>query len=365
MDTQPLMIMKGRCKYSKLFWLPVMWWMLLESACERRPLDDDELPRAASIHVRIDWSRSGLIPASAKDPDVHRVSIRFFPKSDDMPVFDLFLEGNVTEGTILVPIGRYSVIVFNESVDDIAFWQDGITFTDANSYSKFAANAIPLPDAKRKELFPFYQPGSGERIIADPIPLASWSLDDFEVTEGMVLVSHGEKSADYLSSEENDMLDALINVVMRALTRPVNVTAQIGNLVSSHINYLAMKGLANKVYMASGLTTQSPSTCLFTLNRRKYDADGKNGMAGATFLSFGRTPGSGNEKESYLIAGNVLFITGELYKPTPPLLFDVTGQVLLNYSDKMSIDVKISYNLPFVEGGIGVDDWEDDVYTLK
>ena len=157
----------------------------------------------------------------------------------------------------------------------------------------------------------------------------------------------------------------LTKVVMRPLTYPVNVTVRIGNLVSSHINYLAMRGFTGKVFMASGLTTQSPSTYLFTLGRRQYDANGKDGTAGASFYSFGRTPDVGAYSESYTIAADVVFVTGELYKPSPPFLFDVTGQVKANDDDKFAIELTIGYDLPYMEGGIAVDNWDDDVYTLQ
>jgi len=116
------------------------------------------------------------------------------------------------------------------------------------------------------------------------------------------------------------------------------------------------------VYMASGQTTQSPTTYLFTLGQKKYEANNKNGTASATFYSFGRTSAI---KESYTIGADILLRTGELHQPTPPLWFDVTGQVIPNYDDKVDIDIEISYALPYVEGGIAVDDWEDDVYTLQ
>ena len=334
--------------------------------CERRPLEDDEQPPAALIPVNIDWSKSGLNVTSPDGGDaVHRVSLRFFPKGKNMPVFDIYLEGNVTEGNIRVPIGKYSVIVFNESVDDRGYWDGKIRFTDVNSFNDFAANAIPFNANMRDQLFPFYRPQTGENFMNEPLALASWSIEDFEVTEAMVMVSHGEKQLLFLTEEENRMYNALKYVVMRALTRPVNVTAQVENLISVHQAYAAMQGFANKVYMASARTTYDSTTYLFTFDRRKYDTNGKDGVMNSSFLSFGRTPTSAANRESYKIAADMLFVTGELYKPTPPLLFDVTEQVLSNYDTEIEINLFIHYKLPYIEGGIAVDEWDDDVYTLN
>ena len=337
---------------------------LLFNFCERRPLEDDEFARAAMIEVKIDWSKSGIDPDSRDGNGVHRASLRFFPKDGHSPVFDLYLEGNVREGRIQVPVGKYSVIVFNESVDDRSYWDGRITFTDVNSFSNFAANAVPFGAAQRTSQFPFYSPYAGEEFIVEPLHLASWSIEHFEVTEKMILVSHGERLPHYLSEEENGMFNALTNITMRALTRPVNINARVENLISTHIAYAAMQGFANKVYMASARTTYNPSSYLFTFDRRKYDSNGKDGVMNSRFLSFGRTPSSGAYPESYKVAADILFVNGDHYKPERPLLFDVTGQVLSNYDTSIDIDLFINYSLPLVEGGIAVDEWEDNVYTI-
>jgi hypothetical protein len=344
-------------KYTVLFLLTAIY-IITFSSCERRPLDIDELPPVALIPVKIDWSRSGINFETGSG--VHRVSLRFYPKDSRQDVFDCYLEGNVTEGKIQIPVGKYSVIVFNESVQDV-YWDGRIKFTDINSYSNFAANAVPYGDADRRQQFPFYSPQAGEKFIAEPLHLASWSIDNFEVTENMMVVAQGQKPFSYLSTVENDMFYALTKIVMRALTRPVIVTARIENLISSQTNYLAMQGFTTRVNMATGLPVSAPATFLFTLNGRKYDPDKLSGTSTATFLSFGRTAAP----ESYKIAMDILFVTGELYKPAQPLLFDVTDQVLSSYNTDINIYLNISLALPYVEGGIAVDDWEDNYYTLE
>jgi len=344
--------------------LLLLVWLLVINSCERRPLEYDEKPRGAAIAVKIDWSKSGIDPYSS-DNGVHRVSLRFFPKDVPSDVFELYMEGNVTEGEILIPAGRYAVIIYNESaVTDRAFWDGAITFTDVNSFTDFAANAVPYAAAQRTQAFPFYKPSAAEQFIVEPLRLASWSIENFVVTENMITVSNGQRPWNYLTEEEKQMFDAFKNVVMRGLTRQVEVNAQVENLISTQTAYMAMQGFATKVYMASARTTLHSATYLFTFNRRKYDANGKNGMMNSSFLSFGRITPSGSYRESYMIAADILFVTGELHKPSPPLLFDVTGQVLSNYDAKISIDLLINYKLPYVEGGIMVDEWDDSIYQL-
>jgi len=355
-----------RCVNIIPYILPVLLLMLLilmmRESCVRRPLEDDDLPMAATISVKIDWSKSGIeVPSRSEESGIHRVSIRFYPKSSKQPVFDCYLEGNVSEGTIKVPVGAYSVVIFNESVDDKGYWEGKINFTEVNDYHNFAANLVPFDAALRAQQYPFYKPQTGEKFNVEPLNLASWSMDNFEVTEKMVLVSQGKKPSSYISAAESEMLTALTQVTMRALSRPLTVTAQVKNLVSVQTNYLAIRGLSSKVYMASGRTTQSPSTYLFTLNGRRYEQNGKDGQTSRTFLCFGRTPAP----EAYTITADVLFVSGELYKPSPPLLFDVTNQMTLSDESSININVDINYDLPYVAGGIAVDDWEDKVITLE
>jgi hypothetical protein len=131
-----------------------------------------------------------------------------------------------------------------------------------------------------------------------------------------------------------------------------------------YAGYMAMQGLATKVYMASAETTSTPATYMFMLGGKKFDEDKQNGTTSNSFLTFGRTPSSGAYRESYLLAADILLVTGELYQPSTPFRFDITSQFIMNYHTNIHIDLNISFNLPYVDGAIGVDDWDDDVIPL-
>ena len=326
-------------------------------SCQRRPLEGGEVREMARIRVHIDWSHSGIsVPSYNEAERIHRVSFRFFPE-DGSPAFDRYLEKtNVTDGWIDVPIGKYSVVVFNESVYDAAYWSDAVFFTGVESYAAFAAHAVVYDPAQLATDFPFYTPPPGESVIIGPEPrkLASWSLDHFEVTGNMA------QSSGRLSLYEEEMLDALKSIRMRRLTRMVNVTAQVTNLVSTLTHYCTLSGFANTVYMASGEATQTPSISLFKLNGRQYDPDGRHGTTRCSFLSFGRVP----QAESYTLAVDVLYVTGERYLSDPPLIFDVTGDVVSGPGPDLNIAV--NYGVEYREGGIAVNDWgEDYVYNIN
>lgn len=327
--------------------------VILFTSCERRSLED-EFFETALIPVKIDWSKSG-IPVSETNGSgfVNRVSIRFFP-TDGSPAFDRYLNKNIIEGEIAVPVGEYSVIIFNESIEDI-YWDDAIMFSDINSYKNFSAT-IKFANS---ENYPFYSSTTDEKLIVEPLLLSSWSLDTFKVTEEMVLLTRGG-STTALSSESNKMINALTNVVMRHLTYNVTVKAKIKNLVSAQLIQGALRGFAGKVYLASALTEQVPVTYVFKLNNRKWDNDTKtNGTVSKSFLSFGRLP----QSEEYWLNMDVIFVTGEKYNK--PLLFDITNKVMDQSRRNINIDVDIDFELPFVEGGIDVGDWDDEEIVLK
>jgi hypothetical protein len=325
-------------------------------SCERRPLED-WYRETALIPVHIDWSKSGINVMNNKvTGEIHRVSIRFFPK-DGSPAFDRYMEGDVVDGEIDVPIGKYSVVVFNESIYD-PYWSDAIAFSDVNSYVNFAAGVLPF-DAKQRELqFPFYKLHPGETFIVEPLKLASWSLDDFEVTEAMVIWS-SRPHEQQTSAGSPDDTDALTSVVMRPLIRTASVTVHVKNLRSAQAIPAAVRGFASRIYMASARTMQTPSTHLFLLNERRWDnASQTDGIVHKSFLTFGRTP----ESEVYQLALDVLLVSGELYTATSPLEFNVTNQVLS--SSGLTINIHVDIDLPYVDGEINVGDWTDEVIEI-
>ncbi len=336
-----------RARISTILLLP----LLLSTGCTRRPLDEAD-GGGARIPVKIDWSRSN-IPVSEADLTggewVHRVSIRFYPL-DGSPVFERYLEGNIFEGTIEVPPGSYRVIAMNESVEDIRYWENSISFSDVDNYDTFSATIERMPAADIAADFPFYRPVSNEKVIVEPLALASWSLDRFEV------------------GGNTPTTDALTGIVMRGLTRHVNVTVRVKNLVSVQSMPAAARGFADKVYLSSARTAQTPATHLFRINRRFWDANQTDGTVQRTFLSFGRLPQE--TPGSYEIALDILLISGELFTDPAPMRFEVTEQVAAGPGPDIDIDLPTDppggwIELPFVEGGIAVDDWNDEEIDLN
>lgn len=323
-------------------------------ACERRSLEDF-YAETARVPVKIDWSRSGMNISGLRE-DIHRVSIRFFPK-DGSPAFDRYLERNVVEDEIEVPVGSYSVVVFNESIHDI-FWKDAVYFTDVENYSGFAAHVV-ADDPLRHS---FYSPLPGENLFVEPPKLASWSLDNFEVTDDMLMMSRYPGKGGRVSAETEKMLNELTHIVMRPLTHHVHVTASIENICSAYRLQGAVRGFSHTVYMASAQTVQMPATHVFLLNGRQWsDHTELHGTVERSFLSFGRLP----QASDYYLHLDVVLITGELYVPGQALLYDVTEQVFSSTDNGTDIHIAVALSLPYIEDGIHVGDWSDEEITIR
>lgn len=352
--------------------LALLCILFVTAGCARRPLCYYE-GELVPISVKIDWTNSN-IPVTETDPTggdlVHRVSFRFYP-ADGAEPFERYLEGNIFEGTINVPTGVYRVIAMNESIEDMNYWEDFIAFYDTDSFDAAYAELRPMSDADREARFPYYEPGADENITVAPLPLASWSLNYLEVRPP---VREFEEPAPTRADtgivpDTGIELDAaiLLDVEMRALTHNVAITARVANMISMARLNFAARGLADRVYLASGLTMQSTSTYLNVLSSLVFDSD-TDGTASRTFLSFGRTPVPG--EEHYEIELDALLVNGSLYNADGGLTYDVTDQVTA--SDGLDITIKLPeahsdmpIELPQTEGGITVDPWDDDEITLN
>ncbi|MGL5682915.1 MAG: DUF5119 domain-containing protein [Marinifilaceae bacterium] len=323
-------------------------------ACNRRDMGADQ-PETALITVNIDWSNSGITPTKNQSGDyVNKVSLRFFPKDGSTP-FDRYIETDVTHGQIMVPLGEYAVVVFNEAVND-PFWSNYLEFSNVNDYSQFSA--VLLKDESYQD---FYTPQPGEPIVREPHKLASWSIDHFAVTENMIAQSRNPNPVG-LTPMEDEMLKAFSNVPLQALTCSANLSAHIQNLGSTQQIRGAFQGLANKVYMASRKTEVTSCTHIIRfLNPVWDDATETHGKVAAQFLTFGPLPAGTLPTPVYKVQMDVILVTGERYT-LPDGVFDLTDQV---HGSFPNCEGEFSFEVPYTEGGIHVGDWEDEQVDLN
>lgn len=305
------------------------------TSCERRELcDGPDATASVQVPVAIDWSQSGITPTSRAGGDfVHRVSLRFFPK-DGSQAFDRYLEGDVYNGFVDVPLGDYSVIVYNEALDD-NYWSNNLYFSDIDDFGAFAANLINDNPTN----YDFYTVAPGETLSMEPLKLASWSLDDFRVTSPM----------------SDQMYNALTVVKLYKLTYWSTVAVTATHLNSSYLMHGILKGLVNKVQMASRQVIASPSTHIFLFDAITWsDPTQTDGTIRGRFLTFGRQP---DPDATYWLALDVILKSGARYVPPTPFVFDVSDQVHAPSNTDVNISVNIA--LPELKDGVDVGDWDD------
>ena len=320
------------------------------TACQRRPLEDG-LTQAALIPVRIDWSVSG-VPVE----QMHRASVILFPEGGGIPL-EYRLETNLTYRLIEVPVGVYSVLVFNETKepDD---W-GSLVMTGTDRYETFAAEGLPV--AARG----FYTRSEELPLIQNPEPLAAWSLDRFEVTREMAVHTNASRNLEEIVPELT---------VVRPLPRIEHlvVTAQVVNLSSSMQATGTLEGMASGVYLVSGRKVPVPAAHAFVLNSRVYADNGKDGTTSRTFSVFGRLPVS---TARYGLNLDFLLNDGTLH---PREAFDVTNRITAvpgRVVPTHAIDVGFGMSggdrlidlgsMDVASGGVTVDDWEEVIIPLK
>lgn len=354
--------------------------LLCFASCERRSLEDalppDPTPKPEStlalIPMHIDWSQSKLVVEK-----IHRTSIWVFSHQGKAPV-EYLLEGDVSNTTLKLPVGSYSLLVFNETIDNDD-WRS-ISFSGTDAYETFTAYA--RPDTKNPK-----QGYSDEIIALPPDALAVWSLDLLEVTPEMVTVTQTRaalKANHRAIDKENQAIDKATAAVDAALapftqvtplpmTRIINIEAYVFNLSSAFSVTAHMQGVTQGVVLATGKPLEQTVTHRITLNGREYDTpDKKSGTTKASFLAFSMGTQVDNNNKLHL---EFQLTNGE---SAPSKVFDVTTQMNGNQEEEIYISVGSKdpekpedpddpqgdrpIVLPDLDNlpEVGVDDWEDN-----
>jgi hypothetical protein len=328
------------------------------AGCTRRPLYGNLTPETALIPVHIDWSVSG-IPLK----QMHRVSVLLFPEKDGTPL-EFRMETNLTDDVIQVPVGVYSVIVFNETTDPTD-WSD-ITFKNKDSYDKFAAVALDVTESRG-----FYSRAEELPLIENPNPLAAWSLARFEVTEEILLRSRTASRAE-LAEEISD----LTHIVPTPRIETMAVTARVENLSSAMQVTGILNGMSSGVYMASGEKMTTTGAHAFILSQREYDDEPNDddGTTTNTFNIFGRHPATDHidlHIDCLLTDGTMhpreSFDVGNMIERDTEAI-PVSNNLLVGLDDRDPDGGDHEITLPDnmdLKAGVSVSDWDEIVIPLE
>ena len=142
--------------------------LIAGNSCRRQILEDPYL-FFARIPISIDWSESLI-----NEDNIHNVSIYVYPQNGGEPL--KFISDNINFNVLELPVGTYSIIVFNEMIGNM----NGITFDKINLYSEFYAHTI-FEDKKL-----LFELESNDKIVKNHEQIALWKLDHFEITQEML-----------------------------------------------------------------------------------------------------------------------------------------------------------------------------------
>ena len=321
-------------------------------SCERRSLEDFDMEYAI-IPVHIDWSVSGVAVE-----EMHRASVWLFPIDGAMPM-EYRLEGNLVSREINVPVGVYSVLVFNETIDENDW--NGIAFTGTESFQNFAARSIT------KEEIGFYERSDDLPLVENPEAIAAWSIDQFEVTPEMVSRTRTLlKNKTDLETE----VPHLTAVQPTPRFERVVVTAYVQNLSNAKQATGTINGMTAGVYMVSGERIPEPSAHAFILNGRVYDDNRKDGTTTRSFNIFGRAnPKKHNLAIDFLLSDGTWHPSEEFDVTKLIVTEDIehvrTNFIYLGYGNRPGDRPIILPEGEIDENGISVDQWDEVTIPLK
>lgn len=339
--------------------LMLLLLLLLAFSCVRRDLEE-VFYDTAKIPVSIDWSATELDPDTDKE-NLYRASVYLFANSGtpfDGASYKEYKLSSATYDDIAVPMGEYSVVIFNNSTSEFS---RNVDFRGLDSYDDFEYYA--LDDNTRS---------SDGSYKLEPDILGAWRTDDFTVTSEMVLESRGYS---VVTTKTKDDLEQLLGVVPERLTHTVTVRVYAINISSATSAVGSLIGVAHTVKLASGTKSTDGSSLYFTSQSRSYDSGStSDGYLEAVFETIGLI--NDEDGEYYL---EVRFILTEeydysLYYPAlsqEAYRFNVTDQIL-EQQDQIHILLEVGFDgdgdgtieLPKlnISGGFQPDigDWGDE-----
>lgn len=327
-------------------------------SCERRALEEVVIiDQTAIIDINIDWSLS-----KTEVSKMHRASIVFYPH-DGSKFYEFHLEGDLNSRKVELPIGHYSVLVFNETMDNNDW--DAIEFSGVESYDEIIIKGVV---DTRKSL---YTRAEAEKIVRCPEALAVWNMDDFNVTSDMVAYTRSKVRS---KGEDKDLsmeatLQILTNIQPRPIFKEVSIVAHVQNLHSAYAITGALQNVAGGVYLATGAVHTDKVTHMFPMNNRVWDDPNnkKNGHVSAVINIFG-LPLEGDAA----IGLQMEFLLNDGTQ-APPENFDISNMV---DREKGEINIEVGTGvheadrpiiLPDIEttGDVDVGNWDEEFVDIK
>lgn len=346
--------------YTSVFLIGSVMALLL--SCHRRPLEE-EFIRKARIPIGAEWTQADIVPQN--------VTVLFYNQYNGRLVLEHRFEHNDNriQSYAAVPVGRYTVVLFNELRGQIR----GVGIRGYENLSTLEAYALPNPNIQ--------SPKNGMGYVYEPEILASVLVPDLEVSYEM---------ADYTSHPKgkggNQALDAsvekLVGVVPLRKVHEFKIAAHVRGLINARMPALVdLKGVAESYSFSEDRATVTPAIQQFTMNNRVYDIESKrDGSISATIHTFGlrdENPSATDIQSEYPVSTDFFFLLMDVEKTLVRQSVDVTGKIKAEAEGhgaaKLSLNLKLPEPLPDVDpqgeddSGFGSEliDWDTIDVPLK
>ena len=247
---------------------------VLMSTCHRQVLEDWYRTKAI-IPISVDWS--------VCEVDPQNVSVFFCNENDGSIVLEHFYENNknAIQSYVELPIGRYTVLLFNELPGQIK---------DVNIAQKNNFNTIMAKGVEKTQVS---LPLAGDTYLNEPGQLASIIVKHFEVNADMIYYTNEPswlKDVAQLEKFDNSLepAKALMNLVPLNNLSEFQMKMHIQGLNNARMPALInLRNVSESYTFHNNADGKTPVTYQSTNNTRTYDSNKKDGIVSCNINIFG------------------------------------------------------------------------------
>lgn len=296
-------------KYNVLVWSA----LLLLFSCHRRPLEDIYEDRAL-IPIGAVWTQTDIVPQN--------VTALFYNEDDGKLVVEHRFENNANhiQTYASVPIGRYTVVIFNELRGEIK----GVGIRGYEKLSTLQAYATSDASPVKRAV--------NNRYVSEPDILASVMVTDFVVTDEMINYSFIYSNGGTVNQSMKEVLETLVGVAPLRKVHRLNVVAHVKGLNNARMPALIdLLGIAESYEFEEDKNTRSVADQQFTMNNRQYDSGSKkDGTISGSIYTFGllnEKPSETNVQLDSPVQLDFLFMLADVEKTLVRQIIDVTSLI--------------------------------------
>lgn len=340
--------MKWITKYSLLL---AGAWVFLAS-CQRRPLEDGQIGKAR-IPIGAVWTVAGISPQN--------VTALFYNQQDGKLVVEHRFEnnGNRIQTYADVPVGTYTVVLFNEIRGQIR----GVGIRGYENLATLEAFALPnaTPNATPNAA-PGLKPGLQSRAndpgyVYEPDILASVMVRGFEVTCEMVSYTQSVPGKAVSATMESS-LEVLVGLVPERKVHEFYIVVHVEGLKNARMPALInLQGMAESYGFDPDRNTRIEAIQQFTMNNRTYDAgsnqDGTISAKIHTFGMLGEKPASTDPQATVPVVMDFFFMLVDADKTVVHQQVDVTSSIRYlsqpHGATTLELEMKLPEALPHVD----------------